>query len=90
MNLEVVVTLGRTDPPQLHYADAASRAAVVEGRLFEQHHAVRDALQVHIGVGRGVVEHEHGAVPCPEVIFQREYLPAMPQRIAREHPHLRE
>ena len=60
-----------------------------DGSLLEQDDAVRDALQLEIVVGGGViVEHQHGAVAAGEVFLEGEDLPPVSQRIAREQAHL--
>ena len=52
---------------------------------------MRDALQLQVVVrGRVVVEQQHGAVAAGEVFLEREDLPPVAQRIARQQAHLGE
>ncbi len=49
------------------------------------------ALNLEVGVGRrAVVEEQHGALAPGEELLEREDLPAVAQRVARQQPHLRE
>jgi hypothetical protein len=52
--------------------------------LFEEDHAVHDALELRIVARRhAVIERQHGAGAACEVLFQRQDLAAVTQRVLR-------
>ena len=87
----VVISAAKLHAPVLDDAETATLRAVLGIQLFEQHHAVRDALHLQIAVDRGqVVEEDDGAVPGREELLQGEDLPPIAERAAGEQPQFRE
>ena len=86
----MIATLER-HAAQLDDAQPAPRDAVVGRHLLQANHAVGQALQLQIVLARGaVVEQHHGGAAAHEQLLQRENLPPVAQRVARQQPHLRQ
>ena len=54
-------------------------------------HAVGDAVHGAVGgLGREIIEHDHGGVVLGKIVLQREDLTPVPQRALRQEPYLRQ
>ena len=64
---EVVVAATKRDTTHLGDAQATPFGAVLVRELLEQHHAMRDALQVIVFDSAGaIIQHQHGACVAAE------------------------
>ena len=86
---EVVIAALKADAAHLDDAEPAPLGAVLRRELLERDDAVRQALQLEVArLRRPIVEQQHGAVASDEELLQAEDLPPIPQRLARQQPHL--
>ena len=88
---EVVVAAAKATAAQLQHLQPPALRAVLERDVLELDHAVREAVELQVAFGRGlVVEQQHRAVPRREELLEGEDLPPEAQRVAGEQPHLGE
>ncbi len=85
MNHVVVIAATELDAAVFHNPQPAPLRPIIGLQLLQPHDAVRDALHLEIVVGRRhVVEQDHGAVAGREKLLERQNLPAIAERGARQ------
>ena len=86
-----MISTPKVRTPQLLYLEASALAPIVHREVIENDHTVREAVELHIAVGRRpVIEKEHGALAADKELFERENLTPKAQRVAGEQPHFGE
>src|SRR5690349_2652772 len=89
LDAEVVEAVAKLNSPQLDDFQASTSAPVYRRMTLQIDHAVRQALEMAIGLGAVVVQQEDGAVCTRKVVLEREHLSAVTQRLLGQQPDLR-
>src|SRR3954451_6885174 len=85
----VVIALSIAGPPQFGHLDTTARLTEVPGYLFEENHAMSDALQLDVlSPGRPIIQEQNGATAIRKEVLQREDLAAVAQGIAGKQSNL--
>src|SRR5512138_708965 len=72
---EVVIAAAEVDAAHLHDTHAAALSAVFDRQLLEQHHPMRNRMQLEIVAGSGeIVQQDHGALPARKEVLECEHL----------------
>jgi hypothetical protein len=89
LDAEVVIAATKAQATQLGHLHASTLRPVFQRHMLERDDAMRQTVQLEIALGSGlVVKQEHGALPSGEIVLEGQNLPAKPQWIASEQPHL--
>jgi len=83
-----MVTLAKTRSAQLVHFNAPSLGPKIPYQTLQFDNAMRDALQLQViraSFGCSIIEQQNRAIQPREMALQCQYLPAIPQRIARQH-----
>jgi hypothetical protein len=87
----VVVSTAIENPAHLHHTQLAPLRPIVERQLLQQQHAMRQAPQLEIAILTGtVVQQKNGRAAVGEEVLEPEDLSAVPQRVPRQKPKLRQ
>src|SRR5512146_76290 len=82
---EIVIALAKTRAPQFAHFQSAPVDIILALEPLHGDHAVSDAFQLQVrGIGRQVVEQEHGAPSSCEIALQSKYLTPISQGIPRQ------
>jgi hypothetical protein len=86
---DVVVPAAELDAAHLEHAHPPAFGTVLVDRLLQVDHAVRDAVQLLVGVAaRPVVQQHHRAALVGKEFLERQHLAPVAQRVLRQQPHL--
>src|SRR4051794_29559923 len=84
-NRVIVISLDKWQAAQLRYLEPPPALAIVAGQSLQRDHAVYDAVQLPLRtLRRSIVQQQHRASPSLEIPLQRQSLPAVALRLARQ------